>query len=153
MAVGVEHPAEGRTEDEAEGERRAEDAERLRATFRRRDVGIPPAMTRERRSIQKSWAKAKSTYDAVEPTRPMRRTGRRPIRSESEPQSGETSNCSSEKLVMSTPIWAGEMCAVAAYAGISGSTIPNPTRSMKTMVKTTASCLRIRGAAELGAAA
>ena len=72
----------------------------------------------------------------------MSSTGLRPMRSEMRPHTGEKMNCISEKIEKRIPITAprasGEKSVrySPACRGITGSTMPKPSRSMKTTSQT-----------------
>ena len=69
------------------------------------------------------------------PIRLTSNTGLRPTRSESFPRIGANKNCIAEYVATNIPIVASEAPYRSAYNGNTGMTIPNPTRSMKIVMK------------------
>src|SRR6185436_7596836 len=98
-------------------------------------AAISPASARAKMSIGIVRAEAKSAYPATEPTRLSTRIGLRPKRSDRRPHTGEKRNWRREYEARSAPSWAGLAPSVSPYFGSSGMTIPNPSRSVKTMRK------------------
>jgi hypothetical protein len=68
-------------------------------------------------------------------------TGRRPYLSDKAPRIGEKISCITEYEAKRSPTMRGLALKVvpSAYKGRTGITMPNPTRSMKTVVKITTS--------------
>ena len=62
-----------------------------------------PANDRDTKSSASVFASPKPRYDTNDPKRPIRMTGRRPMRSDSRPHIGAKMNCISEKEVPSRP--------------------------------------------------
>ena len=82
-------------------------------------------------------ASAKMTYETTAPAVLMSRMGRRPWRSESFPQMGEKINCIAEYAARTTPSCQPDAPKSRLNIGVSGTTMPKPTRSMKTVRKMT----------------
>ena len=93
-----------------------------------RVVGVRPGQqSPNRRSEHKAQAKRR-TNDTTEPARLIRRTGRRPQRSLTQPQKNEKKKATIEKVEKSRVTRAGEASKCSAQNGIKGMMIPNPTR-------------------------
>src|SRR3954468_17526796 len=69
------------------------------------------------------------------PNKEISSTGLRPMRSDSRPHNGRHTSCAIENEATSTPMVVAEAPNFSAYCGRIGSTIPNPIRSMATVVQ------------------
>jgi len=76
-------------------------------------------------------------YEIQAPVVLMSNTGRRPMRSDSRPHIGAKMNCISEYEATMQPAIRPDAPNSLLYHGSMGSTMPNPTRSMKTVRKMT----------------
>ena len=82
-------------------------------------------------------AMANTAYEMHAPAVLMSSTGRRPMRSDKRPHIGAKMNCMSEYEATMQPASKPEAPYSLLYRGSIGSTMPNPTRSMKTVRKMT----------------
>ena len=99
-----------------------------------------PAAIREASSSQMEpapQAKANTVYEIQAPVVLMSNTGRRPMRSDSRPHIGAKMNCISEYEATMQPAIRPDAPNSLLYQGNIGSTMPNPTKSMKTVRKIT----------------
>jgi hypothetical protein len=96
-----------------------------------------PASARAMKTVVRSRATANSAYESAPPASVTSSTGRRPTRSESRPHIGANRNCMNEKVERTRPASRPVAPRSCAYIGRNGITIPKPSRSTKTVRKTT----------------
>ncbi len=95
-----------------------------------------PWRTRARNSTSSVPATPISSEATTLPASEIRITGRRPWRSERRPHTGAKMSCITAYEAVIRPICTGEAPKSSAHRGRIGRTIPNPIRSIRTVVKT-----------------